>query len=240
MTAKLERILVATDGSEAAKFAAQATVELAKHFGGTVYVICVVEFPVFAADEEIPPQFMDVFERKAEQVLNDVKAFAEKAQVKCETVRYTGAELSKYIIDEAKKNNVDLVVLGKKGLMLGSVGRKVIGGAASNVLVVPVGATLNFDKILIATDDSIYSQIAASEGIGFAKKFNSELIVVSVAKKDENVFCAEESVKLVKETAEREGDKREEGSVSVKAGIYLCNTKVEECIGGKLSEEQSL
>jgi len=207
MEVKLERILVAVDGSEAANFAAQAAVELAKHFGSTIYAICVAEFPILLGADFVLPQLMETLDKEVKKILDEVKVIAEKAQVKCETVSHTGTEPSKYIIDEAKKNNVDLIVLGKKGTMLGSVGRKVIGGAVSNVLVVPVGATLNFDKILIATDGSIYSQIAASEGIGFAKKFNSELIVVSVAKKDENVPYAEESVKMVKEAAEREGVK---------------------------------
>jgi len=91
--------------------------------------------------------------------------------------------------------------------MLGAVGKKVIGNAPCKVLIVPVGATLNFERILIATDGSVYSQIAAAEAIGTAKRFGSELIIVSVAKRDKNIPYAEESVKMVKEAAEREGVK---------------------------------
>ncbi|WP_353684601.1 universal stress protein [Thermodesulfovibrio sp. 3907-1M] len=205
---KVDKILIATDGSEAAKFAAQAAVELAKPCGSTVYAICVAEVPIFAAEfVETLPQLIDAIEKRAKQALNDVKAVADKVGVKCETISYTGPEPYKYIVDEAIKNSVDLIILGKKGVMLGAVGKKVIGNAPCKVLVVPVGATLNFDKILIATDGSVYSQIAASEAIGIAKRFNSELIAVSVAKKDENIPYAEESVKMVKEAAEREGVK---------------------------------
>ncbi len=205
---KLEKILVATDGSEAAKFATQAAVELAKPCGSTLYAICVAEVPIFAAEfVETLPQMIDVLEKRAKQALDDVKATAEKAGVKCETIYYTGPEPYKYIIDEAIKNSVDLIILGKKSAMLGSVGKKVIGNAPCKVLVVPVGATLYFDKILIATDGSVYSNLAAAEAIGIAKRFNSELIVVSVAKKEENVPYAEESIKIVKEATEREGVK---------------------------------
>ncbi|ACI20836.1 MULTISPECIES: universal stress protein [Thermodesulfovibrio] len=205
---KLDKILISTDGSEAAKFAAQAAVDLAKPCGSTVYAICVAEVPIFAAEfVETLPQVIDVMEKRAKQALDDVKAIADKAGVKCETISYTGPEPYKYIIDEAIKNSVDLIILGKKGVMLGAVGKKVIGNAPCKVLVVPVGATLNFDKILIATDGSVYSNIAASEAIGTAKRFNSELIAVSVAKRDSEVAYAEEAVKAVKESGEREGVK---------------------------------
>ncbi len=203
---KVDKILLATDGSEAAKFAAQAAVELAKPCGSTVYAICVAEVPIFAAEfVETLPQVIDALEIRARQALDDVKAIADKAQVKCETVSYTGPEPYKYIIDEAIKNSVDLIILGKKGVMLGAVGKKVIGNASCKVLVVPVGASLNFEKILIATDGSVYSQVAAAEAIGMAKRFGSELVAVSVAKKNENIPYAEESVKMIKEAAEREG-----------------------------------
>ncbi len=205
---KVDKILVATDGSEAAKSAAQAAIELAKTCGSTVYGICVAEVPTFAAEFiETLPQVIEIMEKRAKQVLEKVKEIADKAGVKCETISYIGSEPYKYIIDEAIKNSVDIIVLGRKGLMLGAVGKKVIRNAPCKILVIPIGTTLKFDKILIATDGSVYSNIAASEAIGMAKRFNSELIAVSVAKKDENILYAEESVKTVKEAAEREGVK---------------------------------
>ncbi|HQA03949.1 MAG TPA: universal stress protein [Thermodesulfovibrio thiophilus] len=205
---KVDKILVATDGSEAGKFAAQAAIELAKPCESTVYAICVAEVPVFAAEfMETLPQLIDSLEKRAKAALDEVKTLSEKNGVKCETINYTGPDPFKYIIDEAIKNRVDLIILGKKGVMLGAVGTKVIANAPCKVLVVPVGATLNFDRIVIATDGSVYSQLAASEAIGMAKRFSSELIIVSVAKKDENISYAEEAVKMVKEVAEREGVK---------------------------------
>jgi len=197
---KLDKILIGTDGSESALFVTQVAIEIAKPCGSTVYAVSVADVPEFVTEFEV----IDIMERKAKQALEEVKKLADKAQIKCETILHTGAEPHKYIVDEAVKNNVDLIILGKKGAMLGSVGRKVIGNAPCKVLVVSVGATFNFDKILIATDGSVYSQIAAAEAIGTAKRFNSELLIVSVAKRDENIPYAEESVKMVKEAAERE------------------------------------
>jgi len=202
---KLDKILLATDGSEAAVFATNVAIEIAKPCKSIVYAISVAEIPGFAEEfEAFDIMFM---EKKAKQFLDEVKKMTDKAQIKCETIIHTGPEPHKYIIDEAVKNNVDLIIIGRKGKMLGSVGRKVIDNAPCNVLVTPVGASLNFDKILIATDGSVYSQIAAAEAIGTAKRFNSELLIVSVAKRNENIPYAEESVKMVKEAADREGVK---------------------------------
>lgn len=205
---KIDKILLATDGSEAARFAAQAAVELAKSCGSTFYAICVAEVPIFAAEfVETLPQVLETIEKRAKTALDDVKAIADKAGIKCETISYTGPEPYKYIIDEAIKNSVDLIVIGKKGVMLGAVGKKVIGSSPCKVLVVPTGATLSFERILLATDGSVYSNIASSEAIGVAKRFGSELIIVSVARKDSDLAYAEETVKEVKETAQSEGVK---------------------------------
>lgn len=205
---KLDRILLATDGSEAAKFAAQAAVELAKPCGSTVHAVCVAEVPIFAAEfVETLPQMIDLLEARAKKSLDDVKEISEKSGVKCESISYVGPEPYKYIIDEAIKYDVDLIVIGKKAVMLGAVGKKVIGSSPCNVLVVPVGSTINFEKILIATDGSVYSQIAAAEAIGIAKRFNSEVIIVSVSKRDTDMPYAEEAIKTVKEAADREGVK---------------------------------
>ncbi|MEN2986446.1 MAG: universal stress protein [Thermodesulfovibrionaceae bacterium] len=202
---KIDKILIATDGSKAAKFAAYAAVEFAKLWKSKVYVVCVAEVPIFAA--EFVAIIIDTLEKRAVQALEEIKAIVTKASIRCETISYVGFEPYKYIIDEAIKNNVDLIVLGKKGFMLGTVGKKVIGNAPCKTLVVPVDATLNFKRILIATDGSIYSQIAAVEAIGMAKRFGSVLIVISVAKRDENVPYAENAVRTVKEVAKGEGVK---------------------------------
>ncbi len=229
---KLDKILISTDGSEAAKFAAQAALEIAKPCGSTVYAICVAEVPIFAAEFiETLPQVIDIMEKRAKKALDDVKEIADKAGVKCETISYTGPEPYKYIIDEAIKNSVDLIVLGKKGTMLGAVGSKVIQNAPCKVLVVPVGATLNFNKILIATDGSLYSNIATSEAIGIAKRFNSELIAISVAKRDSDSGYCEEAIKIVKEAAEREGVKIQTVLAKGEPFEQICDTANKNAVG---------
>jgi len=76
---KVDKILVATDGSEAGKFAAQAAIELAKPCESTVYAICVAEVPVFAAEfVETLPQLIDSLEKGQKQPLMKLRLFLKK------------------------------------------------------------------------------------------------------------------------------------------------------------------
>jgi len=93
--------------------------------------------------------------------------------------------------------------------MMGSATAKVIGYTLCRVLVVPKDAKLTFEKILIATDGSMHSEFASQEAISIAKRSGSTLIVLSVAKKDENLPAAKVNVYMVKEIAEKEGIKVE-------------------------------
>jgi nucleotide-binding universal stress UspA family protein len=84
---------------------------------------------------------------------------------------------------------------------------KVIGHATCNVLVVPLDAKIECGNILVATDGSKYSEAAASEAIGIAKRCGGSLTVISVASSDAEILSAEDYVKEVSELAEKEGIK---------------------------------
>lgn len=206
----LKNILIATDGSEAANFATEAAVELSKACNANLYAICVAEIPFFAVEVwESSLPLREELEKRAGEALNFVKTKAEEAGVRCETISYTGVSPDEYIIDEAKKRNADLIVIGKKSVFLGAVGKKIIGNSPCDVLVVPVGAQLVLDKILIATDGSANSEIAGNRAISIAKNMGVPLIVLSVAKNKANLSFAEKNVKTIQDRAEKEGIKVE-------------------------------
>jgi nucleotide-binding universal stress UspA family protein len=214
--AKMEKLLLSTDGSLAAERAAKVAIDLAKTCGSKLYVISVVEVPAFGAEfVETLPNMIDRLEKEARGVLESLKDRATKEGISCEALVYQGEEPYKYIVDEAVKNNVEMIIMGRRGrtgverLMLGSVTAKVIGYAPCKVMVVPRAGGLSFEKILIATDGSIYSELASREAISIAKRCGSNLIALSVAKKDENLPVAKESVDKVRQNAERENIKVE-------------------------------
>jgi nucleotide-binding universal stress UspA family protein len=147
------------------------------------------------------------------QHLESVKDRASKEGVDCEIISHRSEEPYQDIVDEAEKNQADMVIMGTHGrtglkrLMMGSVTAKVIGHATCNVLVVPLDAKIECGNILVATDGSKYSEAAASEAIGIAKRCGGSLTVISVASSDAEILSAEDYVKEVSELAEKEGIK---------------------------------
>lgn len=214
--AKMEKLLLSTDGSEFSEGAIREAINLAKTCSSKLYVISVALEPdlrEFA--DAYPVTAVEKLEIAIRQHLESLKERAEKDGVVCEIIEARGSEPYQHIIDEAAKNNVEMIIMGRRGrtglmrLMMGSVTARTIGHAPCKVIVVPRAAKLTFERILIATDGSIYSELAFREAISIAKRTGGSLIALSVAKRDENLPVAKESVGMVKEAAEKEGIKVE-------------------------------
>jgi len=211
--AKMEKILVATDGSSYSENAVKEAIRLAKKCTSRLFAVSVVitnlEFEVTM------PQVVEKEEKKALQHLESIKARALKEGIECDITVIHGDEPYQDIIRQAQENHVDMIIVGRHGrtglvrLMMGSVAAKVIGHAPCNVLVVSPVATIEFKNILIATDGSRYSETAVREAIGIAKRRNSPLTIVSVASMDVEVEAAKGNVKNAVELASKEGIKTE-------------------------------
>jgi len=210
-TARLEKLLLTTDGSKFSEGAVREAINLAKTCSSKLFAISVVEInPEFGA---IAPGLVEKAERETRQYLESLKSRASKEGVDCEIIVREGEEPFQYIVDEAAKKKVEMIIMGRWGrtglkkLMMGSVTAKVIGHAPCNVLIIPKDAKLDLDKILIATDGSKYSEAASREAISIAKRSGGTLIALSVAKKKENLLAAKESVDKVEAITEKEGIK---------------------------------
>jgi nucleotide-binding universal stress UspA family protein len=211
--ARMEKLLVATDGSKFSKSAIREAISLAKTCSSKLIAVSVVTTNV--EFEDLVPQVVAKAEREVREHLESIKNKALKEGVDCEIIVHRGEEPYQDIVADAVKNQVNMIIVGTHGrtglkrLMMGSVTAKVIGHAPCNVMVVPMDARITLEKILIATDGSIYSELASREAISIAKRTNSGLIALSIAKKDENLPVAKESIDMVREVAEREGIKVE-------------------------------
>ncbi len=226
-TIRDEKILLATDGSEYSEGAVREAIRLAKKCSGRLSAISVVEAnPEF---ETLAPQIVENREKAARQNLDAVQTRARQEGVVCDTIIHEGEESYKYIVDEALKNKSTMIVMGRRGrtglkrLVMGSVTARVIGHSHCNVLVVPKTAQLEFRSIVVATDGSKYSEAAASDAIGLAKRNGSALTVISVVPSElmtsmdldfiinpgkiveEEMHNAENHAKAVKEAAQKEG-----------------------------------
>jgi len=141
-TPGFEKLLVATDGSEFSKAAINEAIDIAKACSSKLFVLSVVE--VNPEYEAIAPEIIEKAERKMRKHLESVKARTLKEGVECETIIHQGEEPYQYIIDEAVKRKVKMIVMGSHGrtglkrLMMGSVTARVIGHAPCTVLVIPI------------------------------------------------------------------------------------------------------
>ncbi|PXF54524.1 MAG: universal stress protein [Deltaproteobacteria bacterium] len=236
--ARMEKLLLASDRSEFSEGAIREAINLAKTCGSKLYIMSVAEEPdirEFAAN--YPLVAAQELERVTRVYLESLKERAEKEGAACEIIERRGPKTYEYIIDEAAKNNAEMIIMGRRGrtgitrILMGSVTARVIGDAPCKVLVVPRSARISFEKILISTDGSIFSEFATREAISIAKNIGSSLIALSVYKRDENSQVAEASVGMVKDVAEREGIKVEALTLKGEPYEVIVNTAEEKDAG---------
>jgi nucleotide-binding universal stress UspA family protein len=210
-TARMEKLMVATDGSKYSERAIREAISLAKICSSNLIAVSVVKTNL--EFDSVLPQFVEKAEQEAIKHLESVKTQATKEGVNCITIVSRSEEPYEDIVHHASKNNVDMIIMGTHGkthmkrLMMGSVTALVIGHAPCNVLVLPLNSKVKCKNVLIATDGSKYSEAAASEALGIAKRCGSSLIVISVASSDAEIASAKDNVHKVSEAAEKEGIK---------------------------------
>lgn len=145
MESKLYRkILIATDGSENARFAVDAGIELARLSGAKVQAVYVIDIFAYSSvpkdfrwEEEMYAQFREL----GKEAISYVESAAEDAGVEAETLILEGHPAEK-ILNFAERENIDMIVVGSLGktyierFLIGSVSEKVVRNAKVPVLVV--------------------------------------------------------------------------------------------------------
>lgn len=181
---RVENLLLCTDGSEFSEGAIREGISLAKTCSSRILAMTVVETnPEY---ETIAPQLVEKEIEKARAHLESVRERASKEGVNCEIIIRQGEDSYRYVVEEAEKNHAEMIIMGRRGrtglkrLMMGSVTAKVIGHANCNVLVVPRAAKVELRNILVATDGSRFSDAAAGQAVGIAKRCGAGLTVISV------------------------------------------------------------
>lgn len=145
-----KHILVPTDGSELSDKAAEAAIKLAKLLGARITAFHAMEpYPLqgaYAAEAsgvaELQPEiFAERSEEYAKRVLDKFKQAASAEAVECATAYVTSRSPSHSIVDKARAENCDLIVMashgrrGLEGFLLGSETQKVLTHSTIPVLV---------------------------------------------------------------------------------------------------------
>lgn len=138
-------ILIPIDGSKASEKSIQAARELGEKFQSDLIVLTVI--PEVSIFEQYPSNFpysMEVSkanQERADFILEDVEKSLKDYPYGLETL-YTTGSASQEIEEVAMEKEVDLIVMGNRGLgafsrtLLGSVSSKVLNQSKVSVLVV--------------------------------------------------------------------------------------------------------
>jgi len=183
--ARLEKLLVCTDGSGDSEGAVAGALALARSCQSKIFLLQVLEFnPELEAQA---PQYVAERENLIHGYLQKHRREAEGLEIPVE-VRVRRCEAAyQGIVEEAEKIHPDLIVMGRRGrsrffrLLMGNVTARVIGYSPYNVLVVPKGVPLDFSHLLIASDGSSYSDAAWEEALSMTRRLGSRLTALSVA-----------------------------------------------------------
>jgi nucleotide-binding universal stress UspA family protein len=140
------RILVPTDGSDITRKAVDAAISLALKFDAQLFAVSVKEpFPYSAISEVqpiAPQEFYEAQEAVASQRVTAVVEAALAQQVACSGCTVESLHPWEAIVDHAKTENCDLIVMashGRRGvaaLLLGSETQRVLLHSPVPVLVV--------------------------------------------------------------------------------------------------------
>ncbi len=204
-----ERLLACTDGSEEGQHAVTQALALGRACAGKVFVLQVVKIiPEF---EAVAPDLRACLEEEIEAQQTATAAAATRLGVEFECRILHCISPFAAIVAEAEKLQPQIIIIGRYGrtamerLFMGSITARVIGLSPINVLVVPRDASLAFQRLLIASDGSAYSDAALLEAIAMAARAGSELLGVAVAREEGEIPETGEILHRMLTAANREG-----------------------------------
>jgi nucleotide-binding universal stress UspA family protein len=136
-----KKILLATDGSEHSKRAAENAINIAKCSPNSkIEVVYVIDHDKAKSEVLINWNTADIADKRKER-MKDVEKMAKESGVSYE-IKVLHGEPGPSIVEYANKNQFDIVIIGSRGLntlqefVLGSVSHKVAKRANCPVLIV--------------------------------------------------------------------------------------------------------
>ena len=192
-----EVVALATDGSSCTDGAVQEAIFLAQTCGAKLAVLHVI--PIDSESAMGAQAFSEAMRDEVDSYLEKIRKMAKDADVPCEVLIEESYQPDKTIVELARKNQADILIMGRHGrtgllkLLVGSMTAKVIGHRFAKVLVVPSDFSLGGERILVAVDGSQASDKAAEEavGMGIHCSYLKEAYVVSVSASEDDLAHAQ-------------------------------------------------
>ncbi len=242
---RYRKILVAIDGSESSRNALIQAFRFAVDEKCWITVTSVV--PPYDGEIEIVGvrDIRAALRKPCEDALREAKRLAEQERALIKTVVEEG-EAHERIVDLADAENSDIIIMGRRGLraiermLVGRVTARVIGHSQRDVLVVPNNTSVGWKTIVVATDGSKYSRLAADRAIAFAKSYGGELRVLSVVDVPTEFYAeAPQAVEdLIRKAKQFVADvKKHAEDAGVKADTFVGEAEAHDAVN-KLADEQ--
>lgn len=185
----LQRILLATDGSEDASAAARASIDLSNRSGSDLHVVHVFEF--------IPPrEYISLAlrvrspfasEREGRETLEEQVSLIEGRGGRVREAHLRMGSPVEEILDTSQEIGASLIVLGSRGLggvkrlLMGSVSERVVHYATCPVLVLRTGeASWPPARVIIADDGSRTALRAGALGAQIGSLFGARAMLAQV------------------------------------------------------------
>jgi len=196
------RLLVATDHSEFSQGALRQAISLAQKGNQPLQVMTVlINNPEY---ESLAPQLLEKEKQEALAYLETIKSQVAQAGVDCQIVLRYGTSVYEEVVNEAERNQVDTIIIGRRGksgllrLMMGSTTAKVLGYAPCCVLVTPRAAALEGKRILLAVDGSRHGNIATLAASQAARYLQAPVTVLAVVYAEHKESRHQEATAVVK------------------------------------------
>jgi len=231
MTNFLKKILWATDFSDESQEALLYASIFAKTFKAKLIALHVVpDFSPALYDTEIVikgelAQKVDIIKKEAKNRLDNlrkIKGMSFDSLVK-------EGNASKKILETAEEENVDLIVVGKRGM---SVIEKLFIGSVANQLLrnshIPILITKKrrgkprFKNILVPTDFSEREEIERDHAWNLAKAFDSDLMLLNILELHDYEFSPRELDEMFNAVLKRlkRRRKREKEKIKISEDVY--------------------
>ncbi len=203
----LKSVLLATDNTEHSEGAIKEAIYIAMNCGAKLSVLQVLQInPEFATEGH---KYVEQMEISCRLHFDHIRELSAGQNVEIESVCRRTDKPHEVIVEEANKRKADVIVMGRRGwtglkrFVMGSVTAKVIASSPCKVLIVPAGATVKSEIIMLATDGSKYSEAAETEALSMVRRCShmQKFIVLSAAATSSKLVDAKKNIEKIEKKA---------------------------------------
>ncbi|MBP7652210.1 universal stress protein [Candidatus Dependentiae bacterium] len=185
-----KKIIIATDGAEQSGSAVVEAINIAAKSNSEIYLLHVLKI-VVGVDSVGGISTLSLMQKLEESSKKYMKTFkglaADDGVLKCETIIRHGVDFYTAIIDETKKKNADLIMIGRKNpshplkrFFLGSVTGKILTQSPCDILVVPLASLVQWEKLMVPVINDYDIDSVISKTIPLAKQNKSKILLIGI------------------------------------------------------------